>query len=321
MSIVRALLILFAPLGFALGGDLVPHGAKQGGDGLQEPSRVGVHFRSRCHWVRSTDRAAQARPVMVVLPGGPGLSSHTVSTLSRLSSHSDVCLLNPPGTEGTTPLEINDYPSLVTDIEQALQSIDRNLILVGHSFGGILAADLGVRAKLSAKVKGMAFLASPLSTDSMNGVLKVTSEYDCNPAKEANDPAKEAGSRSCNSEKKKGHDFKEWFSKAGELYFAPRNTERGVQMLLSDSSYPGLMPALSGALERLKTLMNDLKKSTARKISIGGDLDRLVPRSTLLEDGAKANIPTVTLPATGHFVAFEEPDRVVDLIESRLLEK
>src|SRR5688572_29992033 len=102
------LILLFALTAFADGPapqDMDdPHAGK---------NRANVDFKSRCRHFPSKDPEARKKPMVVVIPGGPGLGSETVETLKALSSKLDVCLLSPPGTDGTQALEEPTYDALV----------------------------------------------------------------------------------------------------------------------------------------------------------------------------------------------------------------
>ncbi len=142
-----------------------------------DPSRTGIPA-SRLHIVRSPAPEAQKRPVLVLIPGGPGLSSVTIKPLEILSSHFDLIFVDPPGA-GQSPTHVLGRPE--TDpyemYEWFIRHLHKNLsrtvaqffggrsiILLGHSYGGVFAADLAARyATASPPIVGLIPISSFLS--------------------------------------------------------------------------------------------------------------------------------------------------------------
>src|ERR1041385_3746633 len=76
-----------------------------------EQSREGARMKpekvyGRLNWIRSSNPLAASRPVIVGIPGGPGLSSATLRGMEVLAEGFDVVLVDPPGTGGTEEMPL-----------------------------------------------------------------------------------------------------------------------------------------------------------------------------------------------------------------------
>ena len=97
---------------------------------------------SKTHFVKSSNFEADLRPTIAVIPGGPCFSSLTLRDLEPLKDNFHLAFIDPPGTGGTEDLDPVTYEGLIDDIESAILTIGKPVILLGHSFGGIQAAEI-----------------------------------------------------------------------------------------------------------------------------------------------------------------------------------
>ena len=90
-----------------------------------------------------TYRREGAGPLLVCHPGGPGFSAAYLDDLAGLGDSFTLILLNPRGTDGSTPpadaraYATSDY---VADVEELREHLgEPQLDLLGHSHGGVVA--------------------------------------------------------------------------------------------------------------------------------------------------------------------------------------
>jgi pimeloyl-ACP methyl ester carboxylesterase len=90
-----------------------------------------------------TYRREGAGPVLVCHPGGPGFSSMYLADLAGLGDAFTLVLLDPRGTDGSTPPEdARAYATAnyVADVEELRSHLgEERLNLLGHSHGGVVA--------------------------------------------------------------------------------------------------------------------------------------------------------------------------------------
>ncbi len=130
---------------------------------------------------RSAHPAAPQRPILVLIPGGPGLSHVTLSQLGEMKQDFDLIFVDPPGAGPEAPLHVYDgvqdnrfehYDEFIDQFSAELAEISaylnhRPLVLLGHSYGGVFAAEVAARngIKQTINLAGMVALSSYLSHD------------------------------------------------------------------------------------------------------------------------------------------------------------
>ena len=87
----------------------------------------------------SSNPKASERPVISLMPGGPGLSSATLGTLKKLNSEFDLALVDPPGTGGTPDLWDLRFESVCDSIELGLRDLNRPIVIGGLCYGGLIS--------------------------------------------------------------------------------------------------------------------------------------------------------------------------------------
>ncbi len=135
--------------------------------------------RSTFYFEPSSNPAAQWRPIMVLIPGGPGLSHKTLEPLNLLSTQFDLLFVDPPGGGEHRKAHVYDvtsiakgrfelYDSFIQDFAQQLrenseQFQGRPLVLVGHSYGGVFAAEVAARHGKELNLAGVVPISSYLT--------------------------------------------------------------------------------------------------------------------------------------------------------------
>ena len=240
---------------------------------------------------------------LVFLPGGPGLSSATLSSLMILSRSFNLYFVDSVQTESYT--DDVSYEGLFSSTAELLEEIKDEYILCGHSFGGILATDLIVTK--AAQAKGLICIASPFSSESFSAV---NSQYGFHKTPELE--AAETEFLTFPSNKT----FQNWLASYGRLYFKEENIEAGAKMLRNDkSSFEIFLSARDGASFNAD-LLPMIKTLDMSKLFIAGQSDELFPESFAQRDAKHGGFKFHSIQGAGHFVAFDAPIDTAKVIES-----
>ncbi|MCB9255026.1 MAG: alpha/beta hydrolase [Bdellovibrionaceae bacterium] len=252
----------------------------------------------------STKSGNPGLPV-VVLPGGPGLSSQTMDGLTELSDSRDLYFIDPPDTgEAETPEDF-DYGVTLLDLKAAIAELDVPVILLGHSFGGIWAAHLCESEGLD--VRALVCLSVPFSERSF---LDLRKQYE-----------KHASAEAFAGEKKfldnpNGATLSAWTQELGRLYFNETNIERGKEMLRRDNFSAKLFLGCmaEGALTA-NALLPKLKASSLPKLLLAGEADLYTTPQSQEQDAELGGFEFATVPGGAHFVHFDSPSATCAAIE------
>ena len=112
-----------------------------------------------------------SRKTIVFIPGGPGLSAKTfdVFLAPHLENHFNLAFYNPLGTGNNLSDETPTYQAILEDLSGFVEEIKSDIILFGHSFGGIWATDLASSEK-NPRIKGLVVLSTPFSKYAYNAI-------------------------------------------------------------------------------------------------------------------------------------------------------
>ncbi len=245
---------------------------------------------------------AKAAASLVLIPGGPGLSSFTLRSLNILSRSFDLYYMDFPGTNGLPFDHKRSFETLSRMLFDEIEMISGPVISVGHSFGGFFAA----RAAIDLGLAGLVSLSAPFSA----ATLKCASENytaletaDLKTARGAwnQSPSKEAFSR--------------WLSLYGELYFAPKNIHSGRTLLENDPSSFEFFLANRSDTSQFEEVLWELSGWSGKKLFMGGMVDRMVNVDLLSSDAIKAKAVFQPIQDASHFLSFDQPEVVAKLIE------
>jgi pimeloyl-ACP methyl ester carboxylesterase len=260
-------------------------------------------MRAKLTPVQSPHRDASSRPIVGLIPGGPGLTSATLRSMDVLSHSFDLVYVDTPDEE----LAHLTFQGVVGSIEQELASLQRPIILLGHSFGGLLAIELADRDAL--QLAGLVAISTPMSRDAYRVASEqyykfMTPELRAAEVEWENSPSR--STLAC------------LFANYGTLYFSPDTVERGNSLLLNDpvswKTFKALLPVISQEKSKFD-FVEKLRKLSIDKYLLGGELDRMLPPQVLKADAAGTGCKFVEIPRAGHFVTFDQPEAVARLIE------
>lgn len=242
---------------------------------------------------------------VVIIPGGPGLSSLTLRSLDLLKRSLNLVYVDFHGTNDIPYQSDATFDELVFSLEKTLSlnfDSESEIFLVGHSFGGLFAAAL---AKLPL-VKALFFLGVPFSTETVSFV------NDCY-AKNMNSTLSKA--EKLFDEKGDDQSFKEWLAEYGEMYFLK---PEGRGLLLNDKVSAKFFLANSSDIKRGDDLLSQISSVDKLKVAIAGKQDKLIPSRAIQSDAVKGNFKFVEVDNASHFMTFDQAEKVASLIENNI---
>lgn len=251
--------------------------------------------------------SAPSAPALLLIPGGPGLSSLTLRSLDVLKRSFELYYVDFPGTNGVPYERDRTFDELGAELSSEAEKLGRPLFVVGHSFGGLFAADLALRSPLA---KGVACVATPLSRRSLEAagprfegskspaLIAAGERFYANPTDET---------------------FSEWLSEYGNLYFAPHSQASGRELLRRDPSSARFFQNNRRDAAQMEPVLKKLATWNGQKLFVAGHQDGLLMSSVLQEDAATAKAKFVEIPGGNHFVTFDQPELVARAVEDAFI--
>ena len=238
-------------------------------------------------------------PVLVLIPGGPGLSSLTLRSMDILKRTFELVYVDFPGTNGNPYGGDKNFDELSSVLEAEILKIDGAKFVLGHSYGGFFAAELSLRMKLD----GIICVATPFSEKSLS-------------AAEENYSAKKSH-KLCAAEEKwerlqDDESLAKWFSEYGGLYFVDSS---GRELLLNDKVSASFFLANGSDAIQMENMLSQLKQDGSKKLFVAGKRDEMLPEEILKEDADRGGFKFISVNSASHFVTFDQPESVAGLIE------
>ncbi len=240
--------------------------------------------------------SADARTI-VLFAGGPGLSSGTLQSLEQLTDWFNVVLVDLPGTGESSQATELEYQQILVSAENALTELNLEIVLVGHSFGGILAADLVLRGKL--KVSALICIASPFS---VSAYRKIEENY----LRLRTEQTRQTENKFLESPI--DENFKRWVASYGSLYFS-KEVNVGAKLLLEDrSSATAFRTAQAKSTER-GVILDELRSTLVKRAFLAGTDDLLVDLETARSEAVSGDFEFIKIQSAGHFTFVDEPEQ------------
>ena len=263
--------------------------------------------------VKKIKSKKQSKWNIAFIPGGPGLSSISFGPLAQYVSEFSNCLLIDPAGTGDAKNEVlgttdvnPSFQDLIDDLTKALEGVE-NLILCGHSFGGIQSAILATQEKL--KIEKIIFLGAPFTPNTLKVAGEAYNLHKTPLLAKLEDKFFDAPS---------DESIRNWFAEYNQLYFYILNIEAGKKMLSKDVlSFRNHLGARSHIPDMAKVL-NEIKEHNIPALAVSGADDLLIPPGLAFADALMANAQTCEVPMAGHFMHFEQPKKLAEIIRSFL---
>lgn len=245
---------------------------------------------------------------LVFISGGPGLSSVSFNGLMPLKENYSLHFIEAMGT--ISPLEKEPtYENLIAEIREVISCLE-NVILCGHSFGGIQAIDIASDGLEN--IKGLIVIASPVSKNAFrilgeNFATEITEEQDQISDLLESEPTDDV--------------YKEWFYKHRDFYFNPERSNDLISVIMEDSvcvkSYSKAIVESSQKENKLR----QIKNIRIPKLFISGDLDKVVPPESAKYESSLGEFKLEVVEGAAHFVHHECPEKVIKIINNFLPRK
>ncbi len=238
---------------------------------------------------------------IILIPGGPGLSTSYLRSMDELSGKYQLHFLDICGTNGTQ-FECLSALSIAQTIKEYAENIESPFVLLGHSYGGYLASKTATITLPEALI----CVSTPLSASSMKCAIGNYSSK-----KSLNLIAREAEWLRHNSEET----FKSWLSSYGKLYFK-NNDDRLSNLILNDESSYRFFLNNNGDIENDSSLLVQVAKTNFPKLFISGIDDELLPLSAIKSDIEAGSFDFTLVNNAGHFPMLDNLKSTLSYIDN-----
>jgi len=239
---------------------------------------------------------------IVIFPGGPGLSSNSIKAFDDLSTNFRIIYLDYCGTNDSPNVRLT-FGELVQEISNYVQKLEGDTILLGHSYGGVLASQIAVFTDCA----GLVCLGTPFTARSLN---VASNNYVTN-----SDDALKSSLNKWSLVKSK-ENFNDWLAEYKDLYFIKENIEFGKQLLRNDkSSFEFYNSNQNDILENSSVLANVLNWKKP-KLFLAGEKDLLLTPEILEQDAEEGGFAFSVIPNAGHFLMWDNYSEVSQKINS-----
>lgn len=248
-------------------------------------------------------------PVICFVPGGPGLSSETLRSMDFLKRTFDLAFIDPPGSGAARGSPAANFNEVIDSLRQSIKKLNRPVILVGHSYGGIYVGALALIADFP--LKGVVFVDTVLIPEGWDVVERQYAQFAGEDYQKAKQAFKDAPSEET---------FKNQMVQSSFMFFQPDYIESGRQLISRDRmGWRSAMAIESDPSETMEFAKN-LKVLQIPKITIAGEFDRILPADFLKKQAAEVN-SKFFLVHSGHFPTFENPEEVARIFEAQFSSK
>lgn len=241
-------------------------------------------------------------PNLVLIPGGPGLSSLSIRGFDLLSKSFNLFYVDFPGTNGNPYDKDRSFEELSELLLNKVKSITGETYLIGHSFGGFFAADVS----LWHDVAGIICVATPFSSASLSGA-NANYKSKMTPSLKM---AEEEFERSSTDKT-----FANWLAEYGELYFAPHSQESGRMLMANDPCSVKSFLHNTNDSKNMELLLGKISELGIKKLFIAASEDGLINKSDLKNDATRGLFEFLEINNANHFVMLDQAEIVASVIE------
>jgi hypothetical protein len=240
---------------------------------------------------------------LLIIPGGPGLSSRTLKVFDELSDEFDIYYVDTQGTNGTAFNKDASVNKVIEAIDIKISQIDSKIILIGHSYGGLIASEL-INNK---NVIGLLCISTPFTEIAFS---KLIDNYQNSQTKEL----KAAEDNWLN--KYSEISFKKWLASYGDLYFSEKNQENLI--LDDDTSYRFFLESKKFSFN-FEEIKSKISKSNIMKIYAIGDKEMLLDREQSKIDAIDLSFEFYELKGNAHFINKNGSQLIDAILKKELL--
>lgn len=241
-------------------------------------------------------------PNLVLIPGGPGLSSLTLRSFDVLQRSFHLHYIDFPGTNGNPYTKDRTFGELSRELLKITNSLPGKTFVLGHSFGGFFASAVAYGIDAS----GLICIATPFTKKS----LQCASENYENKKSNALIQAEKIW-----SDNPSDLTYTKYLAEYNDLYFSPHTLDMGRKMLLEDPASSAFSIANRSDASKAESLLECVCCLPIKKLFISGKNDALLNLKDLEVDAEKGAFNFKVVENANHFVMFDQPEIVAGLIE------
>ena len=256
---------------------------------------------------------ASKRPLIVLIPGGPGFSGASWGPVDTLLRSFDVATVDLPGTGGLPRAKAYTYESIASAIEEQLDTLKRPLVISGMSFGVVFAAELATRGKY--QVEGYVGFSAPISPEGLRALGSIPNPHYT---------PEMAKSEDTFNAKPDDQTWEKMLEAVAPIYFTEPFREKGKNLLRSDKSeYKIYLDVFFPYVQdKVKTdVLQRIKKFPKTKLLVAGEADHLVPAKGVEQEAHRLGCKFEMIPKASHFILFEQPEQAARLFEKYFLHR
>ncbi len=241
-------------------------------------------------------------PTLVLIPGGPGISSLSIRAMDILSRSFHLAYVDFPGTNGNPYDKDRSFDELAKELQKVIAKISGKVITVGHSHGGFFAAKA---ALLSPEISGVVCISTPFTKKCFQAIND-SFESRKTPALIAAEKAWDANP----SDKT----FAMWLAEYGEFYFSPDNLAQGTELMANDPCSHKAFLHNQHDVTLMGDLLAQFSSWNGKKLFLAED-QGLIPTAALKSDAAQGGFLFECIEGSSHFVMVDRPQQVARSIE------
>lgn len=253
--------------------------------------------------ITKIESATATAPNLILIPGGPGLSSLTLRSLDILARSFNLHYVDFPGTNGNPYLEDKGFNELTSELINKISEVDGKKFVLGHSYGGFFAAEI----LLKEKCDGIICISTPFSEEAL---LSANDNYEKYATPELKNAEELWGKEQSDL------NFAKWLSEYGELYFV---SSEGKNLILNDKVSAKFFNSNREEAASFELMLSKLSLISKMKLFITGEEDKLLNADFLEQDAKWGKFDFENIKNASHFVMFDQPEMVASYIEERIL--
>jgi pimeloyl-ACP methyl ester carboxylesterase len=243
-------------------------------------------------------------PTLVLIPGGPGISSLSIRAMDILSRSFQLIYVDFPGTNGNSYDKDRSFDELASGLHQVISGILGQVITVGHSHGGFFA----VKAALTVpNVSGVVCISTPFSDQCFQELVENF--------KSRKTPALIAAEKSWDADPT-DKTYALWLAEYGELYFSADKLATGHELLANDPCSHRAFLHNQHDVKLMGALLDEFAHWQGRKLFLSEDRG-MIPTSALKKDADQGGFSFEVIQGSSHFVMFDRPEDVARSIEKQ----
>lgn len=252
-------------------------------------------------------RASPTASNILFVPGGPGLSPISFDPLIKHLSMFNLYCFYPTGTGGEPSIIRHSYDEQLSELVAAMKNFKGKTFICGHSFGGIISADLSLR---NTQIGGLICVATPFKAETFAEVWSNFRKH--KPEVTALDKEFESGPTD--------DLYSRWFAAHANAYFSMKNINQGRRMLLEDSMCVANYLGARSESSKKEFLLRKLNETNIPKLFLAGVEDLLMPVDVLGKDADAGGFDLKVIRDAGHFVHFDNPSETAVAIQEFIKE-